>query len=239
MCGVQKLIIGESPYPGNKHYEPLTLTLDELKCGFKNYLKVISNSNNSIDELDAPEELVVAFVPKLLVKKNLHELVSFRRVICMIYGPKKAQDYISDLDNEIKEIKSRGKKKKKDLENISKKIAKKLHDDGIVLLNVLEAPPSPNDSCSSLEYISYLNNLFEHCNSNRNVSVLLLGQHTMGAWDNWVEEPIERNDDVRSDILKYYHPSGRVRGNEGKWKGIDYKNESQFSTLEEVKGFKL
>ena len=61
MCGVQKLIIGESPYPGNKHYEPLTLTLDELKCGFKNYLKVISNSNNSIDELDAPEELVVAF----------------------------------------------------------------------------------------------------------------------------------------------------------------------------------
>lgn len=113
MCGVQKLIIGESPYPGNNHYEPLTLKLKDLKCDFKNYLKVISNSNNSIDELDAPEELVVAFVPKLLVKKNLHELVSFRRVICMIYGPKKAQDYISDLDNEIKEIKSRGKKRKR------------------------------------------------------------------------------------------------------------------------------
>lgn len=239
MSRLQRLVIGESPYPGNSHYEKLTITLEELKSDFKNYLKVVSNSNNSIDELDEPKELVVAFVPKLLIKKNLHELVSFRRVLCMIYGPKKAHNYICELNNKIREIKSRGDDKKLDLEDISKMIAKKLHDDGIILLNVLEAPPSPNDSCSSLEYISYLNDLFEHCNSNRNVSVLLLGQHTMGAWDNWGEEPIERNDDVRSDILKYYHPSGRVRGNEGKWKGIDYNNESQFSTLEEVKRFKL
>lgn len=87
MCRLQKLIIGESPYPGNTYYEPLTLTLDELKRDFKNYLKVVSNSNNSIDELDESDKLVVAFVPKLKIKMDLHRLVSFRRVICMIYGP--------------------------------------------------------------------------------------------------------------------------------------------------------
>lgn len=227
MCRLQRLVIGESPYPGNKHYEPLTLTLKDLKCDFKNYLKVISNSNNSIDELDAPEELVVAFVPKLIIKKNLDELVSFRRVLCMIYGPKKAQNYISELNNKIGEIKSRGEDKKKDLENISKRIAKDLHDDGIVLLNVLKSAPDKNNR----EYIynDYTNAVLEYCKNHSEIKSLFLGTVAVSKCNSKISNS-------RHGIFKYYHPSGRVK-NEEKWKGIDYINSAKLSTLEEIKKF--
>lgn len=229
MCGLQKLIIGESPYPGNTYYEPLTLTLDELKCDFKNYLKVVSNSNNSIDELDEPDKLVVAFVPKLLAKKNLETIVSFRRVMCMIYGPKKAQNYINELYKEIEGIKSRGDDKAADLEKISKRIAKELHDDGIVLLNVLKSAPDENNR----EGISndYMNAVFEYCKNHPDIKILFLGKI---AVDKCNSKFLGKQD----NIFKYYHPSGRVM-NEEKWKGIDYINSAKLSTLEEIKKFSV
>jgi uracil DNA glycosylase superfamily len=226
LCGLQKLIIGESPYPGNTYYEPLTLTLKELKRDFKNYLKVVSNSNNSIDELDEPKELVVAFVPRLLKRKDLDKLVSFRRVVCMIYGQVKAKKYIRELNKEIKGIKSRGKKKKEDLENISKKIAKKLHDDGIVLLNVLKAAP---DKEKGKKRNIYFKSICDYCNKHEEARVLILGRIAVDACNKKIKKR-------RRNVLKYYHPSGRVN-NEEKWKGIDYNNKAKLNTIEEVKGF--
>jgi uracil DNA glycosylase superfamily len=227
LCRLQKLIIGESPYPGNTYYEPLTLTLDELKRDFKNYLKVVSNSNNSIDELDESDKLVVAFVPKLKIKMDLHRLVSFRRVICMIYGPEKAQNYISELYKEIKGIKSRGDDKAADLEKISKRIAKELHDDGIVLLNVLKSAPDENNRKGISN--DYMNAVFEYCKNHPGIKTLFLGKIA-------VDECNSTFLDNRDNIFKYYHPSGRVM-NEEKWKGIDYENNPKLSTLEEIKKF--
>lgn len=221
MCRFQKLIIGESPYPKNKHYEPFTISLEELNDEFPNYIEVINNSSRNQNE-----ELVIAFVPKLLVKKNLGKIASFRRVLCLLYGPDEAKKYINNLQRRVNRIKNDDLRKEDKLKAISKSIAKKLHDDGIVLLNVLKAAPvKENDKERNI----YFKSVCDYCNKYEKARVLILGRIA-------VDECNKKIKKRRRNVLRYYHPSGRVN-NEEKWKGIDYKNKAKLNTIEEVKGF--
>ena len=220
MCTFQKLIIGESPYPKNKHYEPFTISLEELNNEFPSYIKVINNSSRNQNE-----ELVIAFVPKLLVKKDLEKIVSFRRVMCMIYGPDEAKRYINNLQRRVNRIKNDDAKKEDKLIAISKSIAKKLHDDGIVLLNVLKAAPVKDKDKKNV----YFKSVCDYCNKHEEARVLILGRIA-------VDECNKKIKKRRRNVLRYYHPSGRVN-NEEKWKGIDYNNKAKLNTIEEVKGF--
>ena len=224
MCRLQRLVIGESPYPGNKHYEPFTISLEELNNEFPSYIEVINNSSRNQNE-----ELVIAFVPKLLVKKDLEKIVSFRRVMCMIYGPDEAKRYINSLQVSVNEISNDDEDKEDKLKAISKSIAKKLHDDGIVLLNVLKAAPVKD---KDKEKNIYFKSICDYCNNHKEARVLILGRVAIDKCDKEIKEEC-------CNVLRYYHPSGRVN-NEEKWKGIDYNNnnnKAKLNTIEEVKGF--
>lgn len=230
MSNFDKLVIGESPYPGNKQYEKLTISAKCYVQDFSKYIEVIGEDYT----VDDTNELVVAFVPKFLVrKKRLESIASFRRVLCMVYGSEYAQEYINQIANEIGLVPNENRLQR--LKSISLNIAKKLHDDGIGLLNVLSVPPS-----AVKRYNLYNDNMFEYCNTQTETKVLLLGWEAIDAWDEWAQRKSADTADmvIRDDILKYYHPSGRNKDQE-KWKGIDYNNSAKLSTVEEVKMFSL
>lgn len=220
---VKIIIIGQDPYKGNKNYEKLFISGENLDK-FSRYKSIIG-------EEAFRSGFVMAFTPRLVGTGDItHSATSLRRVLSLLYGKDEAHQFMGKLCSYVKTLNV--EKDDEKLEQVSYSIAEKLYNDGVILLNALNGKRNKN---------KYLSKVFEYwCDKSPRPNLLLLGKKAEKCFDSL--GLVSKND--AEGAYRYWHPRARISP-PGVWKDLDFiedKDSEQamkLSSREEIVALRL
>lgn len=196
-----RIIIGQDPYPARQgNYCPYEISVPN--DDFRKYNEVIQGNNlNAI-------RTAVAFVPLFIQPINLFKIISYRRVLSLCVGARRAVEMLTESQTRIDAAGNNAEL----LEGESKRIVEMLHDQDILLLNVRYFE-EVNGRISKRKN-SFINNVFEYYSNHDECELILLGYIAKKAWCTWFRNnPCERH--------PMMHPHPRPRRNDEFWKSQD------------------
>lgn len=208
-----KIIIGQDPYPaGQEYYRPYSITVPNND--FSKYNEVIRGNNPN----DIPDEIqtVVAFVPLFIQPIDPYRIISYRRVLSVCVGARRAVEMLTESQTRIAAAGNNAEL----LEGESKRIVEMLHDQDILLLNVRYFEEV--NGRTKKRKNPFINNVFRYYSTHDECELILLGYTAKKAWQTW-----SRNNQ-RGRQQPTMHPHPRPRRNEEFW-------ELQDSALNKVK----
>ena len=197
---VKIIIIGQDPYKGNKNYEKLFISGENLDK-FSRYKSIIG-------EEAFRSGFVMAFTPRLVGTGDItHSATSLRRVLSLLYGKDEAHQFMGKLCSYVKTLNV--EKDDEKLEQVSYSIAEKLYNDGVILLNAL------NDEGKQNEYHSEVFNYWRKKSPRPNL--LLLGKTAEECFD---KLGLKSENDAEG-AYRYWHPGARISP-PGAWEDLDF-----------------
>ncbi len=196
-----KIIIGQDPYPARQgNYRPFNISVPNND--FPKYNDVIRYNNLN----DIPDEIqtVVAFVPLFIQPIDPYSIISYRRVLSVCVGARRAVEMLTESQTIIDAAGNNAEL----LEGESKRIVKMLHDQDILLLNVRYFEKV--NGRTKKRKNPFINNVFEYCSNNDECELILLGYIAKKAWETWNGNRQDRRNPTM-------HPHPRVRRYDEFW----------------------